>query len=77
MFAALVKELSAEFNVIAIVRNPIDVMTSWMSVDLPVASGRIPGGERFCLTLKKRLDTISTTIDRQIFIYHWFIKQYL
>lgn len=77
MFAALSKDLSGEFRMIAIVRNPIDVLTSWMSVDLPVATGRIPGGERFCTALKKRLDTISTTIDRQLFIYHWFIKQYL
>ena len=46
MFAALSADLKRHYAMVAIVRNPVDVLTSWMSVDLPVNQGRILGGEK-------------------------------
>ncbi len=77
MFAALAKELKTAYPLVAIVRNPIDVLTSWMTVNLPVNQGRIPGGERFSPPLKHTLDSINNTVARQVTIYHWFLSQYL
>ncbi|APD87585.1 hypothetical protein BM527_16620 [Alteromonas sp. Mex14] len=77
MFAALIHELKNEFNITAIIRNPIDVITSWMSVGLPVNKGRIPGGEKFDENLRSDLSSINSVLKRQVFIYHWFLKQFV
>lgn len=76
MFTALVPTLNQKFEVIAIIRNPVDVLTSWMTVDLPVNRGRIPGGERFNAELASYLESQVPIIDKQVHIYHWFVKQY-
>ncbi|BFT31557.1 hypothetical protein D210916BOD24_27330 [Alteromonas sp. D210916BOD_24] len=77
MFAALVNELKAEYPLVAIVRNPIDVLTSWMTVNLPVNRGRIPGGEKFCPPLSETLNGINDVVARQVTIYHWFLSQFI
>lgn len=77
MFAALASELTKDYELVAIIRNPINVIASWMSVDLPVNKGHIPGGEKFDSNLSNILSTIDNTLERQIEIYHWFISQYV
>ncbi|MBO1254135.1 sulfotransferase domain-containing protein [Alteromonas sp. 5E99-2] len=77
MFTALLPALLTHYSVLAIVRNPVDVILSWLTVDLPVNRGRIPGGERFDSILKEQLNGINNRIDRQWAIYQWFLKQYL
>lgn len=68
---------SKRFNCFAVVRNPLSVLLSWNSVDMPVSKGRIPGAEAFDTELKERLDSIEDLYDRQIFILNWFYKKYL
>ena len=77
MFAALLPHLREHFDVTAIVRNPIDVLLSWLTVDLPINKGRIPGGERFDKRLSQQLDNIKQRIERQWFIYQWFFVQFV
>ncbi len=76
LFAALLPEAAQHYDVVSIIRNPVDVFLSWMSVDLPINRGRIPGGERFSLELKQKLDLIPDIAKRQVVIYQWFLKQY-
>lgn len=76
MFAALSAELKRQYAIVAIIRNPIDVLTSWMSVDLPVNHGRIPGGEKFCPELKQKLNSEPDVLQRQLIIYRWFLTQF-
>lgn len=76
MFAALVNNLKSNYELVAIIRNPIDVLTSWMTVDLPVNKGHIPAGEKFCPQLKKALEIQHDVLQRQLYIYKWFLTQY-
>ena len=77
MFTALLPELLNFYPVYAIIRNPVDVLLSWLTVDLPVNKGRIPGGERFDENLKLSLNSISLRIERQWFIYRWFLMRFV
>ena len=76
LFTALLPELQQEIPVFAIVRNPLSVLASWNSVDLPVNKGRLPAGEMFSARLKVQLDNTPDTIERQLHILEWFCVQY-
>ena len=77
LFTALLPELSMQQRVVGIVRNPVDVLLSWLTVDLPVNKGRLPMGERFSCELAQTLRNIDTRIERQWRIYMWFVGQFL
>ena len=49
LYAAVLPEIvrSGRFRVVAIVRDPVAVLMSWRTVDLPISHGRLPAGERF------------------------------
>lgn len=78
-FTAILKDLVASglFNCFAVVRNPLSVLLSWNSVDMPVSQGRVPAAEAFAPELKQQLDHIPDVYDRQIFLLDWFFQQYL
>jgi hypothetical protein len=76
LFTALIPELSEHYSIVCIVRNPIDVMLSWLTVDLPINRGHIPAGERFDTKLKSSLVGLNR-LQRQLVIYQWFISQFL
>jgi hypothetical protein len=76
LFTALLPELSRHFSIICIVRNPIDVLLSWLTVDLPINRGHIPAGERFDAKLKSSLIGLNS-LQRQLVIYQWFISKFL
>ena len=76
LFASLLPQLISEFTIVSVIRNPVDVLLSWSSVDLPVNRGRIPAGEKYDNTLRSYLDTEQSVSKRQVYIYQWFMKQY-
>ncbi len=76
LFAALAEPLTANFDMFAIIRNPVDVLLSWMTVDLPVNKGRLPAGEKFDKRLAELLRKVPSVIERQITIYSWFVSRY-
>lgn len=75
-FAALLPELSLRFEAVAFVRNPMAVLASWQSVDLPVSRGRLPAGERLDPALAARLDAEPDATARQLAIVDWFFSRY-
>lgn len=77
-FTAILQDLVASglFNCFAVVRNPLSVLLSWNSVDMPVSQGRVPAAEAFSPELKQQLDLITDIYDRQIFLLDWFFQQY-
>ena len=75
LFTALLSALDGT-EVYAIVRNPLEVLISWQSVDLPVNRGRIPMGEQFDPALTKRLTNVTDVLDRQLSVLSWFFEQY-
>jgi len=76
LFTALMSELSLHYPMVCIVRNPVDVLLSWLTVDLPVNRGHIPAVERFDAKLKAALLT-PVCLTRQLIIYQWFMQSFL
>ena len=76
LFAALLPHLVTRFDCLAIVRNPVAVLASWQTVDLPVARGRIPAGEQFDDALRVALDGEPDRLRRQVAVLNWFYRQY-
>jgi len=77
LFSALLPDLRASFPVYGIVRNPLAVLASWNSVDLPVNNGHIPAGEMFAPELRAALAEIPDPIDRQLHILEWFCTNFV
>ena len=76
LFAALLPELQEFFPCIAVVRNPLAVLASWQTVDLPVHGGRVPEGEKFAGKLRLALEQEPDVWRRQIIIMNWVFEQY-
>lgn len=76
LFAALLPVLSQSVPIYAVVRNPLSVLASWNSVDLPVAKGRLPMGERYSKALSTMLNEESDVIARQLIILNWLFEQF-
>lgn len=76
MFTAVLPALATRVETFAIVRNPLAVLGSWNSVDLPVRDGRIPAGERLDPSLAHRLECEADVLERQLIVLDWFFSQY-
>ncbi len=76
LFAALLPRLLERFPVVAVIRNPVAVLASWQTVDLPVHRGRIPVGELFAPTLATSLEREPDVLTRQLMILDWFFDAY-
>ena len=76
LFAALLQPLTAKFPCLAIIRNPLAVLASWQTVDLPVARGRLPAGEQFDGGLRADVNAEPHVLRRQVIILNWFFEQY-
>lgn len=78
-FTAILPDLVASeaLNCFAVIRNPLSVLLSWNTVEMPVARGRVPAAEAFDSNLKNHLDSINDVHDRQVFLLDWFFRQYL
>jgi hypothetical protein len=78
-FTAILENLTKSnlLSCFAVVRNPLSVLLSWNTVEMPVANGRVPAAEAFDLELKSNLDQIADIYDRQVFLLNWFFEKYL
>jgi hypothetical protein len=75
-FTALLPELVREFECYAVVRNPLAVLASWNSVNLPVTAGRLPAGERLSPELAARLDAEPDVLERQLHLLDWLFARF-
>lgn len=75
-FAALLPTLAAQFDTFAIVRNPLAIIASWQSVELPVQQGHVPAGERLDPALAGRLQANPDVLERQLLVLDWFFRQF-
>ena len=76
LFAALLPHLVESFSCLALVRNPLAVLASWQTVDLPVSRGRIPAGEELDPALHRALNREPDLLRRQIIVLDWFFRHY-
>ncbi len=75
-FTALLPGLAERFETWAVIRNPLAVLASWHSVDLPVSAGRLPAGERLDAGLRDQLALQPVAEERQLMILEWFYSRY-
>ena len=73
VFTAHAHRLQSEFPLYAVVRNPVAVLASWQTVDLPINRGQLPMGEAHCANLKERLGSVPDVLQRQVIILDWFL----
>ena len=74
-FLYIIKDLENFYPGYGIVRNPLSVLCSWNSVDLPVNKGHIPAGEKYDEGLKTKLQNTTDTLERQLIILEWFFEK--
>ena len=76
LFAALLEQLTPRLPCLALVRNPLAVLASWETVDLPVHRGRVPAAERFAPALRAALDGEQDVLRRRVLVLNWFFSRY-
>lgn len=75
-FTALLQVLVPAYPCYAVIRNPLAVLASWNSVDLPVAQGRLPAGERLDPELSRQLEGTADLLERQLILLDWLFGQF-
>ena len=76
LFAALLPQLTPRFACLGLVRNPVAVLASWETVDLPVRHGRAPAAERFDPALRAALNGEQDVLRRRVLVLNWFFARY-
>jgi hypothetical protein len=75
-FTALLGSLITRFPCFAIIRNPLAVLASWSSVNIPVHNGRTPIGESLDPMLSTILSKQQDRYMRQISLLSWYYEKY-
>lgn len=75
-FAALLPQMNDFFPCVAVVRNPLSVLASWQTVDLPVHDGHVPGAEMFDPGLRLALEREPDVLQRQLVVLDWFFTRF-
>lgn len=76
-FTLLLPEIKKSYKVIAVVRNPLAILSSWATVNVPVSRGKVSKSERLNPEFHKSLESQSTDLlQRQLFILSWYFGQY-
>ncbi|WP_374602776.1 hypothetical protein [Arenimonas sp.] len=76
-FTALLPELAAVAPCLGVVRNPLAVLASWNSLELPVSRGHVPAGERLDPALAAALAAEPELFERQRLVLDWFTGRFL
>jgi len=76
-FTLLLPELSKQIPIYAMIRNPLAILASWASVDVPVSRGKVAKSAQlnpdFNAALNKQGEDL---LRRQLFILSWYFGQY-
>jgi hypothetical protein len=76
MFTALLPILAPRFPTFAVVRNPLAVLASWNSVDMPAREGRVPKAELYDQELFSRMTAIVDRLGRQLGLLDWWFERF-
>jgi hypothetical protein len=76
LFTAFLDTLAPRFRIVAIVRNPLAILSSWNSVPFRLREGRTPATERLVPALARALDGTADVLTRQLLILDWYFDRY-
>jgi hypothetical protein len=75
-FTALLEALSQRFEVYAVIRNPLAVLSSWQTIPFRIRDGRHFTAERIDPGLAEGLAGLEDRLDRQFYLLSWFFEKY-
>jgi hypothetical protein len=75
-FTAMADPLAQRYPLVAIVRNPLDVLAAWQTVDLPINNGHLRSAECFSPGLAKALAAEPDRLRRQVLLLGWLLSVY-
>lgn len=75
--AANLPLLTADFECFAVVRNPLSVLLSWNTVEMPCSEGYAPAAEAFDKKLSTELRSEPDKYTRQLRLLSWHFEQYV
>lgn len=75
-FSLLLPEILDTFPCYALIRNPIAVLGSWRSVNVPVSRGRVAKSKKLLPSFSSEIEKRKILIDKQLFILSWYFEQY-
>lgn len=75
-FTQLIEYLKPKYPVYAIIRNPVNIIKSWLTVQIAAAKGNISKSERLSPNLYNQLIKQDNLFNRQLFILSWYFEQY-
>ncbi|GAB6124839.1 hypothetical protein JCM14124_05450 [Humidesulfovibrio idahonensis] len=75
-FTAMADPLAKRYPLVAIVRNPLHVLASWQTIDLPINRGHLRSAECFSPALAADLSRESERIRRQVLLLAWLLGIY-
>jgi len=76
LFTAIIGTLARQFDYFACIRNPLSVLASWNTLDLPLNDGHAPAAEKVDPMLKIRLSSLCDRHDRQVSLLNWYFEKY-
>jgi hypothetical protein len=75
-FTLLLPEIARRYETFAIIRNPLALLSSWASVDVPVSRGKVAKADRLLPVFNQQLAAMPDLLERQLFILSWYFGQY-
>jgi hypothetical protein len=66
----------SHFTVVAIVRNPVDTILSWRSLDLPVSYGRLPAADKYWREMRELTHSDLDLPEKHVRIFDLFCERY-
>jgi|TARA_R110000737_G_scaffold306646_2_gene314370 hypothetical protein len=75
-FSLLLPEILDIFPCYAMIRNPIAVLGSWRSVNVPVSRGRVAKSKKLLPTFFSGIEDKENLLEKQLFILSWYFEQY-
>jgi len=77
-FSLQLPELAAVYDIYAFIRNPLAVLVSWSSVNVPVSRGKVAKSARLNPGFHAQLAQIGDDLlKRQLFILSWYFERYI
>ncbi len=76
MFTGMLHFLKHHFPCYATIRNPLAILQSWNSVELPVKDGHAPAAEQCDPKLQRSLAYEKDVFVRQLILLSWYFEQF-
>ena len=75
-FSLLFPELTEKYSCFASIRNPLALLGSWNSVNVPVSRGKVAKSRKILPEFHSAVEEIEELHDKQLYILSWYFGQF-